>query len=89
MNVITFNEIESTVVANDQVDSVCIEFTTFNYDNVISFEDKKKNKEVLDAFIEIMNTEAAKKTPQNRDEKKDSTSASSMEFLSSRQSKDI
>ena len=33
--------------------------------------------------------EAAKKTPQNRDEKKDSTSASSMEFLSSRQSKDI
>ncbi|EIV9541658.1 MULTISPECIES: hypothetical protein [Klebsiella] len=57
MNVITFNEIESTVVANDQVDSVCIEFTTFNYDNVISFEDKKKNKEVLDAFIEIMNTD--------------------------------
>ncbi|MEG9305695.1 hypothetical protein V6S20_05300 [Klebsiella pneumoniae] len=45
------------MVANDQVDSVCIEFTTFNYDNVISFEDKKKNKEVLDAFIEIMNTD--------------------------------
>ena len=55
MNVITFNEIESTVVANDQVDSVCIELTTFNYVNVISFEDRKKNKEVLDAFIEIMN----------------------------------
>lgn len=33
--------------------------------------------------------EAAKKTSQKRDEKKDSTSASSMEFLSSRQSKDI
>ena len=57
MNVITFNEIESTVVANDQVDSVCIELTTFNYVNVISFEDRKKNKEVLDAFIEIMNTD--------------------------------
>ncbi|MEN0578283.1 hypothetical protein AAIG39_04565 [Phytobacter palmae] len=57
MNVITFNEIESTVVANDQVDSVCIELTTFNYENVISFENRKKNKEVLDAFIEIMNTD--------------------------------
>ncbi|CAH6223007.1 hypothetical protein CWX89_000359 [Salmonella enterica subsp. enterica serovar 4,12:d:-] len=57
MNVITFNEIESTVVANDQVDSICIELTTFSYDNVISFEDRKKNKEVLDAFIEIMNTD--------------------------------
>lgn len=33
--------------------------------------------------------EAAKKTPQKRDEKKDSTSASSMEILNSRQSKDI
>ncbi|HFZ1088909.1 TPA: hypothetical protein ACIJS4_005202 [Klebsiella oxytoca] len=57
MNVITFNEIESTVVANDQVDSIFIELTTFSYDNVISFEDRKKNKEVLDAFIEIMNTD--------------------------------
>lgn len=57
MNVITFNEIESTVVANDQVDSVCIELTTFNYENVISFENRKKNKEVLDTFIEIMNTD--------------------------------
>lgn len=57
MNVITFNEIESTVVANDQVDSICIELTTFNYDNVISFEGRKKNKEILDAFIEIMNTD--------------------------------
>jgi hypothetical protein len=57
MNVITFDEIESTVVANDQVDSICIELTTFNYDNVISLEGRKKNKEVLDAFIEIMNTE--------------------------------
>ncbi|MTB68602.1 cytidine deaminase [Providencia sp. wls1943] len=33
--------------------------------------------------------EAAKKVPQKRDEKKDATSASSMEFLNSRQSKDI
>ncbi|CCK09804.1 hypothetical protein EHJ14_08575 [Cronobacter sakazakii] len=57
MNVITFNEIESTVVANDQVDSVCIELTTFNYVNVVSFEDRKKNKQALDAFIEIMNTD--------------------------------
>lgn len=57
MNVITFNEIESTVVANDQVESICIELTTFNYDNVISFERKRENKEVLDAFIEIMNTD--------------------------------
>lgn len=57
MNVITFDEIESTLVANDQVDSICIELTTFNYDNVISFEGRKKNKEVLDAFIEIMNTD--------------------------------
>ncbi|PHI29434.1 hypothetical protein [Budvicia aquatica] len=57
MNVITFNEIESTVAANDQVDSICIELTTFNFDNVISFEGRKKNKEVLDAFIEIMNAD--------------------------------
>ncbi|NBJ33156.1 hypothetical protein GE191_05640 [Serratia fonticola] len=57
MNVITFNEIESTVAANDQVDSICIELTTFNCDNVISFEGRKKNKEVLDAFIEIMNAD--------------------------------
>ncbi|HCT9107708.1 TPA: hypothetical protein OUB95_001227 [Proteus mirabilis] len=57
MNVITFNEIESKAVANDQGDSVCIELTTFNCDNVISFEGRKKNKEVLDAFIEIMNTD--------------------------------
>ncbi|UIM96993.1 hypothetical protein [Yersinia ruckeri] len=57
MNVITFDEIESTVAANDQVDSICIELTTFNCDNVISFEGRKKNKEVLDAFIEIMNAD--------------------------------
>lgn len=57
MNVITFNEIESAVVANDQVDSVCIELTTFNHDNIISFENRKKNKEILDAFVEIMNTD--------------------------------
>ncbi|MGM9459903.1 hypothetical protein SPM86_12270 [Enterobacter hormaechei subsp. xiangfangensis] len=57
MNVITFDEIESTLVANDQVDSICIELTTFNCDNVISFEGRKKNKETLDALIEIMNTD--------------------------------
>ncbi|RRN89449.1 hypothetical protein D2048_17205 [Morganella morganii] len=57
MNTITFNEIESTIVANDQGDSVCIELTKFNCDNVISFESMKKNKEILDAFIEIMNTD--------------------------------
>ncbi|EAC1967636.1 hypothetical protein BHF58_23675 [Escherichia coli] len=56
MNVITFNEIESSIAANDQVDSICIELTTFNQDNVISFESKKKNKETLDAFFEIINT---------------------------------
>ncbi len=44
MNVIAFNEIESSIAANDQVDSICIELTTFNQDNVISFESKKKNK---------------------------------------------
>lgn len=57
MNVITFNEIESSIAANDQVDSICIELTTFNQDNVISFESKKKNKEILDAFFEILNTD--------------------------------
>ena len=41
MNVIAFNEIESSIAANDQVDSICIELTTFNQDNVISFESKK------------------------------------------------
>ncbi|VDA92266.1 hypothetical protein BANRA_03788 [Escherichia coli] len=51
MNVIAFNEIESSIAANDQVDSICIELTTFNQDNVISFESKKKNKEILDAFL--------------------------------------
>lgn len=57
MNVITFDEIESTLVANDQVESIDIELTTFDFDNVISFEGRKKNKEVLDALIEIMNTD--------------------------------
>lgn len=57
MNVIAFNEIESSIAANDQVDSICIELTTFNQDNVISFESKRKNKEILDAFFEIINTD--------------------------------
>ncbi len=57
MNVIAFDEIESSIATNDRVDCICIELTTFNQDNVISFESKKKNKEILDAFFEIINTD--------------------------------
>lgn len=57
MRVITFDGYDSITAVNESAESCFIECKTITSRNVVSFESKKKDKEVLDAFIEIINTE--------------------------------
>lgn len=57
MRVITFDGYDSRVVSNESVESIFIECNQVRSSNLVSFENKKKDKEILEAFIEIINNE--------------------------------
>ncbi|CAH3694607.1 TPA: hypothetical protein R4X90_001569 [Enterobacter hormaechei subsp. xiangfangensis] len=57
MRLITFDNIESAEVANELVDTIRVECITNINSNVISFENIKQERETLEAFVEIMNTD--------------------------------
>lgn len=57
MRVITFDGYDSRVVSNESAESVFIECNQVRSSNLVSFENKKKDKEILEAFIEIINNE--------------------------------
>ncbi|MBD8127978.1 hypothetical protein [Pantoea agglomerans] len=57
MRVITFDGYDSIDAVNEPAESIFIECGTVRSSNVVSFENKKKDKEILEAFFEIVNNE--------------------------------